>query len=107
MFAKKKLPSKLPEKMLETGNDVGPRELFDDGGNVTPFEAWSVSDLQRIIAGHSWAILESPRRDVVTICRWLIVVVKPSLVINHVFILGGGFKYFLFSPLFGEYSHFD
>ena len=24
----------------------------------------------------------------------------------HVF-LGGGFKYFLFSPLFGEDSHFD
>ena len=22
-------------------------------------------------------------------------------------LLGGGFKYFLFSPIFGEYSHFD
>ena len=26
---------------------------------------------------------------------------------NLNFHLGGGFKYFLFSPLFREYSHFD
>ena len=26
---------------------------------------------------------------------------------SHMFFLGGGFKYFLFSPLFGEDSHFD
>ena len=25
----------------------------------------------------------------------------------YIFFLGGGFKYFLFSPLFGEDSHFD
>ena len=26
---------------------------------------------------------------------------------KSIFFLGGGFKYFLFSPLFGEESHFD
>ena len=51
---------------------MGPRELFDDGGNVTPFEAWSVSDLLGHPNGHSaMAILESPRRDVLISCRCL------------------------------------
>ena len=27
--------------------------------------------------------------------------------LSHYLQLGGGFKYFLFSPLFGEDSHFD
>ncbi len=32
---------------------------------------------------------------------------KPDWVTVILLILGGGFKYFLFSPLFGEDSHFD
>ena len=32
---------------------------------------------------------------------------NPSVWMSRVHVLGGGFKYFLFSPLFGEDSHFD
>ena len=32
---------------------------------------------------------------------------EPFFFLTKCMILGGGFKYFLFSPLFGEDSHFD
>ena len=33
--------------------------------------------------------------------------VRPGMVRQVGYILGGGFKYFLFIPLFGEMIHFD
>ena len=57
--------------------------------------------------GASWRVVDGPPQhsgtDELMICRTRDILIHQ---VNHAF-LGGGFKYVLCSPQFGEVSHFD